>query len=123
MPRFMFMFRGGGYADSSGGPPSPTELQQHLARWTAWSKKLLEEGKLAGAHALTWPPTGKTLRGRDKLVTDGPYAESKDLVSGVMIVEAASLDEAAEIARGCPIFESGGSVEVRPVIGEPPRSS
>lgn len=50
------------------------------------------------------------------MVTDGPYAESKDLVSGTLIVEAASLDEAAEFALGCPIFEYDGSVEVRPVL-------
>ena len=56
------------------------------------------------------------LRGRDKVVTDGPYAESKDLVSGIVIVEAASLDEATEFAHGCPIFEYDGSVEVRPLL-------
>lgn len=52
-------------------------------------------------------------------MTDGPYAESKDLVSGTLIVEAASLEEAAQLARDCPIFELDGSVEVRPVLQVP----
>ena len=48
-------------------------------------------------------------------MTDGPYAESKDLVTGSMIFEAASLEDAIDVARTCPTYEFGGSVEVRPV--------
>jgi hypothetical protein len=117
MAKFMFIFRGGGYATP--GTVSPTELQQHLAKWNAWTNGLLAAGKLAGAHPLSHPPTGATVRGRDKVVTDGPYAESKDLVSGTVVVEAASLADATELARGCPIFEFDGSVEVRPVLVVP----
>jgi hypothetical protein len=118
MPKFMFIFRGGGYADSEG--TSPTELQEHLGRWTAWTESLMKAGRLAGAHALSYPVTGKTVRGRDKVITDGPYAETKDLVSGVLIIEAASIDEASELARGCPILEhASGTVEVRPVLVRP----
>ena len=117
MAQFMFIFRGGGYAASQ--PFSPTEVQAHLAKWNAWSERLVAEGKLASGDALTHPPSGKTLRGRDKVVTDGPYAESKDLVSGILVVNAGSLDQATEIARGCPIFEHDGSVEVRPVMTRP----
>jgi hypothetical protein len=71
----------------------------------------------AGRHPVGQPldHAGKTVRGRDKVVTDGPYAESKDLVSGTLVIEAASLEEASELARDCPIFEFDGSVEVRPV--------
>jgi hypothetical protein len=46
---------------------------------------------------------------------DGPYAESKDLVTGSLIIEAASLEDAVDVARTCPTYEFGGSVEVRPV--------
>jgi hypothetical protein len=114
MAKFMYVFRGGGYA----GPAvlSPAEVQAHLAKWNEWSESLRASGRLASAQPLSHPPTGKTVRGREKLVTDGPYAESKDLVSGILVVEAASLDEAAELARGCPILELDGSVEVRPVL-------
>jgi hypothetical protein len=113
----MYIFRGGGYATP--GSLSPTELQQHLAKWNAWSDGLLAAGRLAAAQPLGYPPLGKTVRGRERIVTDGPYAESKDLVSGTLIVEAASLDEAAQLAQGCPILELDGSVEVRPVLDTP----
>jgi hypothetical protein len=51
------------------------------------------------------------------VVADGPYAESKDLVTGSLIIAAASLEDAVEVARSCPTYEFGGSVEVRPVRG------
>ncbi|MFO0697358.1 MAG: YciI family protein [Polyangiales bacterium] len=117
MAKFMFIFRGGGYASSE--RISPTELEAHLAKWSAWTNGLLASGRLVGAQALSHPPTGKTVRGKGKVVTDGPYAESKDLVSGTLVVEATSLDEAAALARDCPILEHDGSVEVRPVLDTP----
>ncbi|MDB4941612.1 MAG: PhnB protein [Labilithrix sp.] len=117
MAKFMYLFRGGGYSQEDA--VSPTELQAHLAKWGAWSDALLAAGKLVAGHPLSHPPAGATLRGRDKVVTDGPYAESKDLVSGAVIVETASLEEAIELARGCPIFERDGSVEVRTMLSGP----
>ena len=118
MSKFMFVFRGGGYATQ--GVVSPSELQAHLARWGAWMNELLAAGRQPVGHPLSHPPTGKTVRGGERLVTDGPYAETKDLVSGTLIIEAASLEEAAELARGCPILEhADGSVEVRPVLPAP----
>jgi len=49
-------------------------------------------------------------------VTDGPFAEAKDLVGGFSLVEATSIDQAVELSRGCPVLDTGGSVEVRPVM-------
>jgi hypothetical protein len=114
----MFIFRGGGYSEP--GSLSPAELQRHLDKWNTWTNALLNAGRNAKGEPLSYPPAGKTIRGRDKLVTDGPYAESKDLVSGTLVLEAATLDEAAELARGCPILELDGSVEVRTVASPPP---
>ena len=48
-------------------------------------------------------------------MTDGPYAEAKDLVLGFIIVEARDLAEAAELSKGCPMLDGDGSVEIRPV--------
>jgi hypothetical protein len=53
---------------------------------------------------------------RNKAVTDGPYAEVKDVVGGYTLIEARDLDEAAELSKGCPVFERNGFVEVRPVM-------
>jgi hypothetical protein len=79
----------------------------------------LSSGRNAAGNPLEHPASGTTIRGRDRVVTDGPYAESKDLVSGTFVLDAASLQEAAELARDCPIFEFDGSVEVRPVLVVP----
>jgi hypothetical protein len=48
-----------------------------------------------------------------KVITDGPFAEGKEVVGGYFLVRAETLEQAAEMAKDCPIFESGGSVEVR----------
>jgi len=93
---------------------SAAEMQAHVRKWYAWSDALMAKG-----HSLQGQPLadrGRTLRGKDRIITDGPYAELKDLVTGAMIITAASFDEAVELARDCPVFELGGSVEVRPVI-------
>jgi hypothetical protein len=61
---------------------------------------------------------GKTIRGTSKAVTDGPFAEAKDLVTGVLVIRAPTLEAATEIGMGCPIYEYDGSVEVRPIFEE-----
>jgi len=106
----MLIFRGGAVARSD---LSPSELQAHVARWYTWSDELTRAGRRNAGTPLDGP--GATVRGRDRVVTDGPYAESKDLVTGSMVIEADSLEDAVEVARGCPTYEFDGSVEVRPV--------
>ena len=59
---------------------------------------------------------GMVVKGNQKMVTDGPYAEAKDLVGGFSLIEASDLAHAVEISKGCPVLEVGGSVEVRPVM-------
>jgi hypothetical protein len=110
MAKFMYIFRGGAFVT---GGLSPTEMQEHLAKWYRWSNGLTK-GRPSVGHPLE--NHAKTVAGRERAVTDGPYAESKDLVTGSLVFEATSLEEAAELARDCPIFEFGGSVEVRPVL-------
>lgn len=115
MAKFLLIFRGG--ASSLNPQLSPSELQAHLAKWTAWMKGLREAGANPGGQPLR--RDGKSLRGRDKVVTDGPFAESKDLVTGTLVIEAAAIDAAVELAGACPIFEIDGSVEVRVVFDQP----
>ena len=107
----MLIFRGGAV---SRGDMSPSELQAHVAKWYTWSDALARQGRGNVGTPLDNP--GATVRGHDRAVTDGPYAESKDLVTGSMIIEAASLDDAVAVARTCPTYEFDGSVEVRPVL-------
>jgi hypothetical protein len=92
---------------------SSEQAQQSIKRWRAWFDELERKGHL---RTMGYPleESGKVVRA--KFVTDGPYAETKDLVGGFSLIEARDLDEAAKIAAGCPIFENGGMVEVRPVM-------
>jgi hypothetical protein len=89
-------------------------MQKTMEQWVAWFKDLGAKGHLKDpGHPLEH--TGKVVKGKQKTVTDGPYAETKDVVGGYILVEAKDLDQAVELSKGCPIFEVGGSVEVRPV--------
>jgi hypothetical protein len=108
MSLFLFVYRGG-----MGGDASPAEMQQQMQRWMTWLKDLGEKGFIKDPGQ-PLERTGKVVRGKEKLVTDGPYAE-KDLVTGFTLVEAQDLKQATELSLGCPIFGYNGSVEVRPI--------
>jgi hypothetical protein len=89
-------------------------MQKTMQKWLTWFKDLGANGHVKDpGHPLQ--TTGKVVRGQQKIVTDGPYAEAKDVVGGYTLIEARDLAQAAELAKGCPILEVGGSVEVRPV--------
>lgn len=109
MSEFTYLIRGG---DGSG---SPDQMQQQMQRWMAWMKELGEKGHLKD-RGNPLERTGKVVKGKQKTVTDGPYAETKDIVGGYMLIEAKDLSHAVELSKGCPIFEVGGMVEVRPVM-------
>jgi len=85
-----------------------------MQRWMTWLKELGEKGHVkAPGHPIE--RTGKLVSGKNKSVTDGPYAE-KDMVGGYTLIEANDIGQATELSMGCPIFDSGGSVEVRPLM-------
>ena len=108
MAEFVYLFRG------EGPSGSPEQMQQHMQKWAAWMKELGEKGNFKGGQPLE--RTGKIVKGKQKTVTDGPYAEAKDLVGGYLLVEAKDLAHAVELSRGCPILDVEGLVEVRPVM-------
>jgi hypothetical protein len=110
MAKFIYLFRGGLFVEKG---LSATAMQDHLKLWGAWIGELAKQGHEPAGHPVQHE--GRTIRGKGKVVTDGPYAELKDLVTGDLAIEAASLDVAAELAKGCPILMFDGSVEVRPV--------
>jgi hypothetical protein len=86
-----------------------------MQKWMAWLKELTDQGHIKDpGHPLE--RNGKLVRGNRNAVTDGPFAEAKDVVGGYTIVHARDLDHAVELTSGCPIFEVGGLVEVRPVM-------
>jgi len=75
---------------------------------------LRQAGKLVLAQPLREPPTAKTLRA-DGVVTDGPYAETREHLGGFTIIEAESMAEALALSRQSPILRYG-SIEIRPVL-------
>jgi hypothetical protein len=90
-----------------------------MAKWFGWFKELTEKGQLKNIGHPLDRSSGKVVGGKKRAVTDGPYAEAKEVLGGFSIIEAHDLDEAARIAAGCPILEIGGSVEVRCIAALP----
>ena len=111
MSEFVYLYRNGERM-----PGSPEQMQQQMQKWMAWMKDLADKGHIKDpGHPLE--RTGKLVTGRPKNVTDGPFAEAKDVVGGYTLVEAEDLARAVELTTGCPILDvAGGYVEVRPVM-------
>jgi hypothetical protein len=109
--KFLFIYRG---AQEAHAKLTPEEMQQHLKRWETWIREGMQKGWMVN------PGDALTAEGRvvtAKVVTDGPFVESKEIVGGYSIVEADSVDAAAKLAKGNPGLLMGGSVEVRPLAG------
>ncbi|GAB3639962.1 YciI family protein [Spirosoma arcticum] len=93
---------------------SPEEIQAEMQKWNHWIGGIAAQSKMLGTEALM--PFGKIMSKGGEVVTDGPYTEGKEIIGGYALVSAAHLDEAVELANGCPIFAMNGSVEVRPIV-------
>ncbi|MBK6776675.1 MAG: hypothetical protein IPG74_12855 [Flavobacteriales bacterium] len=111
MSKYMFLFRGGSDMQQA----SPADQQANMMKWKVWMDDIAAKGKLHGGEPLSYG-AGKVLSGRTMKMTDGPFAEGKEIVGGYLIVDAKDINEAAELGKGCPIFENDGSVEVRVVM-------
>src|SRR5271165_7305151 len=110
MGDFTFLYRG-----PNGAALSPEERQKTMEKWMTWFKDMGAKGLIKDpGHPLE--NSGKIVRGKPIAVSDGPFAEAKDVIGGYTLIEASDIAHAAEIAKGCPILEVGGSVEVRPVM-------
>lgn len=96
---------------------SPEQMQQIADTWMAWFNRLKDEGKCAGGNPLE--REGKIV-GKNRVVSDGPFAESKESIGGYFLLTVGSLDEAVAIAQQCPGLPHGIRVEVRPIAGECP---
>jgi hypothetical protein len=108
MSEFVFLYRGGDR------PESPELMQQVLQKWMAWFKTITEKGHVV-ARGQPLERSGKIVS-NGRMVTDGPFAEAKDVIGGYSLINARDISEAAELAKGCPILDRGGRVEVRPVM-------
>ncbi len=110
MKEFVMLFRNAPTGDAR---PSPEVMQEFAKKWDHWLSGITGKGRFVGGSRLSFE--GRILK-PGNVVTDGPYAEVKEILGGLITVTATSLDEAFEMAYGCPILLLGGYVEVRPVI-------
>ena len=110
MKDFLFVFR----TDlSQMANNSPEEMQATMKLWMDWIGGIAAQNKLV-SRGERLMPAGKVLK-PGNVITDGPYMEIKESIGGYSIVKAASLEEAAGLAKGCPVLAYGGCVEVREI--------
>ena len=105
MKDFMLLFRGAAQQYEF----SPEQMQGHMQKWLAWVDELKSKNIYVSGEPLL--PEGKTVTGKKAVVTDGPFAESKEIIGGFFIIKAASIEEAAEIAKDSPDLPLDGAVE------------
>jgi hypothetical protein len=110
MKEFMMIFRQTPVTDFQ---MSPEQMQAEIKKWQDWIGGIAAQGKFVSTNQLGFE--GKTLL-PNKTITDGPYAEVKEIVGGYIIVKTNSIDDAVKLAEGCPIVLTGGHVEVRDIM-------
>jgi hypothetical protein len=95
---------------------SPAERETLSAEYFA----LRDEPGILGGAGLQPVTTATTIRLADgkPLVTDGPFADTKEVFGGYYVYEADNLDQATEMAARIPVLRLGGTVEIRPVMGK-----
>jgi hypothetical protein len=111
MAKFLFVYRN---SSDLRNKMSPEEMQQQMQKWQKWITEGLEKGWMLD------PGDALGLEGRvvgAKVVKDGPFVESKEIVGGFSIIQADNIDATVQLAKGCPHISVGGTVEVRPLAG------
>ena len=113
MAKFLFIYRNSEEAESV--VPTPEEIQELMTVWGEWMQSAAaHDAEFHGGDGLQ---PGGHLIDKQGIVSDGPFVESKEVVGGYNVIEAASYDVAITIAKGCPILSQGGNVEVRELAG------
>jgi len=111
MEKFMFLFRGSDVYQPGQSPEAVQALKEKMIHWVVdLSKK--------GVHIASEPlePTGKHVSGGAKTnVSNTPFGEAKQIIGGCTIVQAKDINDAVEIAKGCPILASNANIEIRPI--------
>jgi hypothetical protein len=116
MNEFMLIFRRD--HETKENQPSPEEMQASIKRWQDWKGSLAAQNKLVSQgnrlHA-----EGRVIT-TDKVVINGPYAEIKEAIGGFIVIRARDFEEAAELAKDCPVLRAPwkGNVEVRMLVSE-----
>ncbi len=112
MPQYMLLI----YSPSD-SVPSPEQMAEEMPKWYAFTNELQESGAMVAGDALQPLETATTVRvrGGETVLSDGPFAETKEALGGYYIVDVPDLDAALGWAAKVPNV-GYGSIEVRPVM-------
>ena len=112
MPQYMLLLH-----DSGTFPPdmSPEDIQAIIGRYVEWRARLQQSGHKVSGHKLR-DGEGRVMTGTvgAPKVTDGPYAESREVIGGLFVIDARDYDEAIALARDCPHLDFG-TIEIRQI--------
>ena len=108
------------YSAEDAGPQGEQEMMEEMPAWFTYTEELDQAGKNLGGEALLPVAMATTVQVRngERIVTDGPFAETKEVLGGFYIIEAENLDEAMEWAEKVPAAPYG-SIEIRPIMEIP----
>lgn len=116
MPQYILLLH-----DSGTMPPdmSPAEMQAVIQRYVAWRENVQAGGRTVSGHKLV-DGQGRVMRGKQgsASVTDGPYAEAREVIGGLFILDAQSYDEVIALCQHCPHLEFG-TIEIREIEPTP----
>lgn len=93
---------------------SPKEMEELVASHMAWAEKLGKSGHLVSGEGLE--EKSVQISGKDSIVKDGTFLESKEMIGGFYLIQAEDFNAAIEIAKGCPCHLWGGTTEIRPIM-------
>ena len=111
MPKFVLLLHDIGRFDNL----SPDQMQAVIQRYIAWRAKVQKDGRSVMGHKLH-DGQGRVMRGAgaSMKVTDGPYAEAREVIGGLFVIEARNYEEVVDLAKDCPHLEFG-AIEIRQV--------
>ena len=92
---------------------SEEEFQTEIQDYTKWVEEMAKTGNYVSGDPLV--PEGRYILS-DKVQSDGPFIESKEAISGYVIIKATDIDQAVGLAQKCPVFKFGGVLELRPIM-------
>jgi hypothetical protein len=111
--RYLLLIAG----ETASAPPTDDQIQAEITAYNAYGAWLTEQGWLRSGEALQPAFTAKcvSVRNGERIVTDGPYAETKEQLGGYYEVDVPSLDDAIEAAARIP-GAATGAIEIRPIV-------
>ena len=107
------------YGPKDGGPASDEAIQKVMDEYWAYEKAVADAGVRLASDALQGVETATTIQVRDdgeRVVTDGPFAETREILGGYYLLDVPDLDAALDWAARCPGAQYGSKIEIRPIM-------